>query len=125
MWATFLIHKTTQNEKCQNINDHGIHGTILVTDAPRGSLGAEVSQDACMDVITQVGTHAQPSDILIRGSGTDVMTCARFGTSVRMVVVLESSCPTLTTTRATGSRPMLYLTLIQIAAKPGLKIMEH
>ncbi|KAK7711741.1 hypothetical protein SLS63_012580 [Diaporthe eres] len=47
----YVFH--VENVQCQNVNGHGIHGSILVTEGPYGKLGAYVSQEACMDVLKQ------------------------------------------------------------------------
>lgn len=51
-----------QHAKCHNVNDHGIHASILVIDGPSGSLGADVSHEACLDVLTQVGRQSNLLD---------------------------------------------------------------
>lgn len=112
-----LIRKPMQHAQCQNVNDHGIHASILVTDGPRGRLGADVSHEACMDVLTQVGHQSKLSSTLIHLSNTNISTCSRSRTSAHTVVPEDNSCPTPTATEATGSRPMLSSIPIPIAAK--------
>lgn len=113
------MRKVMQHAKCHRVNDHGIHASILVTDGPRGSLGADVSHEACMDVLTQVGHQSNLSGTVIHVRYNNVSTCFRSRTSVLTVVRVDRSCPTPTTTGATGSRPMLSSILIPIAAKLG------
>lgn len=115
------MSETMQHAKCHNVNDHGIHASILVIDGPSGSLGADVSHEACLDVVTQVGRQSNLSGPLIHKSGANISTCIRSRTSALTVVPVDHSCPALTTTEATGLRPMLSLTLIRIPAKLDVK----
>lgn len=95
-----------QDGKCRNVNGHGIYGAIVVTAGPRGSLGAHVSHDACMDLVKQVCRCTSRSDTLILRSGTNTMWCIRSRTSAYAVVILDHSSPTLTTTEVIGSEPI-------------------
>lgn len=105
MRVTFLIHRIVQKSACRNVNDHGVRGTILVVEVPHGHLGADVSQEACMDFMKQVSAHFHIPSVLNQWISTDMTTFIRSGPSARRVVSLDSSSPAPTSTAEIGSRP--------------------
>lgn len=81
-----------QHAKCQNVNGHGIHGSILPTEGPRGELGVDISQEACLDVVKQVCSYCSLSDILNHRTATKYSElyqvkdkCSRGGARGRLV----------------------------------------